>query len=443
MKKLLALILTLSLLMGMAVFARAEETLPDHPVDIELWTDFTIDEAIMQKAVDDFNAAYADKGYTVTLNKFAGSQRTTLINGAIENDTLPALLFSAWFTTADYVHQGLVEDITDLIAPVRDDLYDAVYDACVIADKAYMVGMYQSYFGLAYNADIFREAGLDKYITEDANEWARWTMAEFEGDILPTLAKYFEGSEKYPIALFAGDNQADTFTLNWLSSLGGQMWKDGKSNAGADENVIAALEKMISWTENGLTNSDVITRSGTEASPDFRNLNSGVCSCQVSNHTSWLNAMANGSSTQFDLRMATVPAVINGEDTNILANYVYGACVMNNGKADQIAVGKEFLRWLLQGGENLDAINNNAIPCFRSIADASTDPFVPATTKNADLIWDFTGGVPGYVATRSHLFPAIQAAYSGDKTPAQALADYSAEANAIIEEYVENSLVLH
>lgn len=443
MKKLLALALTLCLTLGLYVSVQAEAALPDHPVEVELWTDFTIDEGIMTAAVEGFNAAYADKGYTVKLNKFPGSQRTALINAAIEADTLPALLFSAWFTTADYVHQGLIADVSDIAATVRDDMYDAAYDACVIADKCYMIGMYQSYFGMAFNADYFREAGLDAFIPEDKNEWAVWTMADFEGTILPALAKLFEGTERYPIGLFAGDNQADTFMLNWLSCLGGQMWKDGKSNAGADANIIAGLEKLMSWTAAGLTNSDVITRSGTEVAPDFQNQTSALCSAQVSSYNGWITKMNNGSLTPFDVRMACVPAVKDGKDDYLLANYVYGASVVNNGKEDQMAVGREFIRWLLQSGDDLTAFNTNALPCFKSITEAVDSSFINAATKHSDHLWDFTGSVPGYVATRPHLFPALQAAYSGEKTAEQALAAYSAEANEIIDEYAANSLVLN
>ena len=442
MKKLVALAMSLIMLLGMVSFGVADE-LPDHPVEIEMWTDFTIDEAILQKAIDGFNAAYADKGYTIKMNKFAGSQRTALVNAAIESNTLPPLFLSAWFTTADYVHQGLVEDITDIIAPVREDLYDAAYDACVINDKAYMLGLYQSFFGLVWNADLFRAAGLEKFIPEDPNEWAVWTMGEFEGEILPALAKHFEGTEKYPIGLFAGDNQADTFMLNWLSSMGGKMWLDGRSNAGADQNVIAALEKIMGWTAAGLTNSDVITRSGTAVAPDFQNQQSAICSGQVANYTKYLGQQAAGTMDNFDLRMACVPAVIDGKDDYILANYVYGASVINNGKADEMAVAKEFLRWLLTSKEDLAAINMNAIPCFKSVTAEQGTPFITAATQRADHIWDFTGAVPGYVGTRNYLFPALQAAFSGDKTPAEALAGYSESANEVIDEYTQYSLVLN
>ena len=140
------------------VEAPTEAPAPELPknVSIELWADMGISEDVLKNAIAAFEKEYADYGYTVTLNKFAGSQRAALISGAIETDTLPALLLSAWFTTSDYVHQGLVADITDIAESVKDDMYASTYNATLIDGKSYMVGLYQSYFGFIYNADMMK-----------------------------------------------------------------------------------------------------------------------------------------------------------------------------------------------------------------------------------------------------------------------------------------------
>jgi multiple sugar transport system substrate-binding protein len=417
--------------------------LPAGPTEIELWTDMTIDEKILTDAIAKFEAAYADKGYTVVLNKFAGSERATLISAAVESNTLPSLLLSAWFTTADYVHQGLIADITDITVPVQDQMYKSSYDATLINEKSYMIGLYQSYFGLLYNADIFREAGLEQYVTSGEIEIATWTLDELEM-ILATLAQHFKGTEKYPMPLFAASAQADTYMLNWLNMYGGHMWENGYSSSGSDENVIAALDRMIYWNQQGWTNSNVITKDGTEVSPDFANQMSAICSGQYTNYTANKDSMESGKVTPFDMRIAAVPQKINGTDTYTMANYIYGASVMNNGNEDETAVAKEFIRWLLQDQESLTAINTNAIPCFTAITEAASveNPLYTEYTKFEPNIWDFTGGVAGYVATRSTLFPELQAAFSGEKTSAEALASYSENANEIIQEYMDNSLVL-
>lgn len=417
----------------------------NDPVEIELWTDMSSIESQLAAAIEKFNAEYADKGYSVTLNCFAGSQRSALISAAKETNTLPALFMSAWFTTSDYVHQGMIADITDVAESVKDDMYESAYDATVIDGKSYMVGVYQSYFGFIYNADMLKAAGLEEFVPEDPNAVAVWTVSDMEEKILPALAKYMEGTEKYPIGFFAADNQGDTFMMNWLTMLGGKLWDDGRSVAGDDSNTIAALEKMISWTNNGLTNSNVTTKSGSEVGNEFKNQMSAICSGQYTTYTGVLKSIANGDIEAFDVRVAAIPVEKDGQDTCTMANYLYGASVMNNGDEKQMEVAKEFIRWLLNDEETMTAISVVAQPCYKSLSDklATDYPIYASMDAMDDYIWDFTGGVAGYVATRSVLFPELQAAFSGEKTAADALAAYSAAANEIIDEYMENSLVLN
>ena len=424
----------------------AEESLPEGPVEIQLWTDFTIDEAVLNQAIDAFNEEYKDKGYTVVLDKFAGSERSAKMAAAIEADQLPALFFSAWFTTSDFVHQGYVKDISDIAATVKDGMYDSAYDATLIDGKSYMIGLYQSYYGMMYNADLFRESGLEQYVPQEKNELACWTLDQFD-EILSKLKDHFSGTEGYPMGLYAASSQADTFMLDWLCMYGGKMWADGKSNAGSDDNVIKALDTMIEWMKDGKVNGNVVTKDGTEVLPDFKNGLSAICAAQISSYNSAIRSMEAGEFASCDLRMAAVPARIDGKDCNLMANYIYGASILENGKEDETAVAKLFLNWLLTNEDSLKAFNTNAFPCFTAIAEdeevIAANPMYPAYTKASALLWDFTGNVPGYVSTRSLLFPQLQAAFSGEKTAAEALADYSADANKVIEEYTENSLVLH
>lgn len=420
-------------------------SLPDKPVEIQLWTDFNIDEEVLQAAIDKFEEAYKDPGYTIVLDKFPGSDRAMKLSLAKEAKTLPALFWSAWFTTADEVHQGNIACIDDLVAPVKDDLYPSVYIDTSIDGKSYMVGMYQSYFGLLYNADYFKAAGLEEFVPADELEIAQWTLADLEEKILPALAAEFAGTEKYPFGLFAASNQADTHMMNLLSMYGGKMWTDGRSTAGSDEKVVKALETMKSWTEKGYTNSDVGTKDGTGMMPDFQNQLSAISFGQYTNYTNTTGKIASGEITAFDVRLASIPVHDNGQDSNIMADYIYGASVMNNGKEDEVAVAKEFLRWLLSDTESLTAINTNGMPCFQSITDATKDatPIYASYEKMSDKLWDFTGRIPGYVETRKDLFPAIQSVYSGEKTAEQALVEYQDKANQVIDEYKENSLILN
>lgn len=424
----------------------AQESLPSGPVEIQLWTDFTIEDSILTTAIDDFNKAYAEQGYSVVLDKFAGSERNAKMAAAIEANELPALFLSAWFTTSDFVHQGYVTDISDIAVTVKDDMFPSAYESTLINGKSYMIGLYQSYYGMMYNGDMFREAGLEQYVPEDENTLAYWTLDEFD-EILSKLKDYFAGTEGYPMGLFAASNQADTFMLDWLCMYGGEMWSDGTSTAGSDDRVVKALDTMIQWMNEGKVNSNVATKDGTEVAPDFKNGLSAICSSQITSYNATIRSMEGGEFGPCDLRMAAVPVKDGDKDRVLMANYIYGASILDNGKEDEMAVAKLFLTWLLNDETSLKAINTNAFPCFSSIAEdpevVAANPMYPAYVEASQYLWDFTGNVPGYVSTRSMLFPQLQAAFSGSKTAKEALEAYSSDANEVIKEYTENSLVLN
>lgn len=414
-------------------------------VVFEVWSEYPGDTAILERMVDKFNAAYQEKGYEAKLNLYTGAERSTLVAAAVETDTLPALMFTGWFTSTDYVHQGLVADVSDIVEPVRDDLYPFAYEETQIGGRSYMLPLYQAYFGLMYNADIFREAGLEKYVPEEKDGVTEWTLDAYEEEILPKLAEYFTGTEKYPMSVFAADNQADTWTLNWLTMLGGKMWDDGYSVAGDDANTVAALEKLVDWSRKGYTNSNVVTKSGTEVNGEFENQMSAITFCQYTTYTSDMDKMAKGEIQPFDLRFATIPQRADGKDSSVMASYVCGALLMNNGKEDQMEGGREFLRWLLEEKESLNEYSAYSQPVFTSVEQSTLadHPMYTALKEIEPALWSFTGNVPGYVSTRGLLFPELQAAFSGEKTAEEALKDYQTGANEVIQEYRENSLVLN
>ena len=427
--------------------SKSDSTASTSPEEVtfEVWSEYPGDTAILERMVEKFNSAYADKGYHAVLNLYTGAERATLIAAAVETNTLPALMFTGWFTSTDYIHQGLVADVTDIVEPVKSDLYPFAYEETRINGKSYMLPLYQAYFGLMYNADIFKEAGLEEYVPEDENSVTTWTLDAYENEILPKLASRFQGTEGYPMSVLAADNQADTWTLNWLTMLGGKMWDNGLSVAGDDENTVAALEKLIDWSNRGYTNSNVVTKSGTEVNGEFENQMSAITFCQYTTYTSDMDKMEKGEIQPFDLRFATIPQKVGEKDSSVMASYVCGALLMNNGNDAQMEGGREFLRWLMDERESLNEYSAYSQPVFASVerATAADHPMYAALKEIEPALWSFTGNVPGYVSTRSLLFPELQAAFSGEKTAKQALTDYQNNANQVIQEYMENSLVLN
>lgn len=457
MKKFLAFLLCACLMLGLVGCGAPSSSAPgvapggasgpqqggEKQITTTFWTDFLVDESLFTSAIDAFCAQHPN--YTIHFEKFGGSDRDEKIALAKQSGTLPSLLFVASFTCMDEVHQGTILPVTEQVDLIRGDVLESALAPSTIQGQNYMYPLFQSYFGMLYNADMFREAGLEKFVDEDPYAIATWTLEEYENEILPALKKLVQGSEKYPMALFAGNNQADTYTNSWLRMYGGTVFADGKAAAGADPATVRAVETLSAWHKAGYTNSDVVTKLSTECMGDFKNQKVAVCFGQYTNYASIHADFANKAYEEFDFRIATIPKQQDGQNTSSIASYIYGAMLMNVDEEQQ-QVAREFLEWLSKDENGvLTAFNTAGVPVMKSISEkASVEHPIYASYAGVDqYVYDFTGSVPGYVQTRSFQFPALQSVFSGEKSAQKALEEFDRSANEVIGEYTTRSVVLN
>lgn len=406
-----------------------------------IWTDQQSLEPALSAAVEAFTAEYPN--YTINVEAFPGSERPQKLALAKESNELPGLFLTAFFTSADEVHQGTIAPLTDIVNTYYSDISSSTMEQVTIAGNYYMVPIFTSPQGMLYNADIFKAAGLEAYVTEDPNAIATWTVEDLDTVILPALKQYFEGTSGYPLVMYSVNEQNDSYLHNLLKMYGGEIFQDGKCVAGEDPNTIKALEKIIEWVNKGYTNADATTRLWTDCNADFRNQDCAISAGQYQSLLNHFAAFANGSAEAFDARVATVPVQLpDGSNTAAMHAYVYGFAMMNVDE-DQQQLAREFLAWL---SENRDYIVGmiNGVPTLPDTLEAMSaeNPLYTAYQGVEDLIFDFTGGAPGWVATRATFYPEIQSSFAGQKSAQDALNDYMNNANEIITEYKENSLVL-
>ena len=76
-------------------------------------------------------------------------------------------------------------------------------------------------------------------------------------------------------------------------------------------------------------------------------------------------------------------------------------------------------------------------------AQLAEKPIYHSYMEAEKYIRDFTGAVPGFVSTRSVLYPALQSCITGETDEKSALEQYETQANEIIQEYTERSVVLN
>jgi len=419
----------------------ASGTKTEKKVTASFWTDFPNNVGpIFEEAIQKYTELHPN--CTIEFELFPGADRAEKLALAKESGTLPALLFAASFSVFDEAHQGYMLPVTSAVKPVSSDISQSTLEQITIGNEIYMYPLYTSPFGLHVNADLVREAGLGDYIPENPYEIITWSLDDFENVILPTLAKHFAGTEKYAFSLFAGNDQADTHNHNLLRILGGTVFDGGRVVAADNEKTVQALDKLYDWYSKGYTNRNAATKLATECNADFQNGLVAINSGQYSAYLNYLSAMEQGKINKFDLRLATVPK----QDGQTLALYIYGACMMKVDEAQQeLALG--FLEWLSsdEGKASLTKFNTIGVPAFSSIAkeQAAEYPVYAEYEKVDKYIYDFTGGVPGYVSTRASFFPALQAVFSDKQSSKDALAEYQEKANKVIDEYAKRSVALN
>ena len=409
-------------------------------------TTFWCDSPQLEEALVASTEAFMKENpqYTIHVEAFPGSERPDKLALAKEGGTLPSLFFIGYFTALDEIHQGTILPVTDIINSNYADLVsDSVLSEVEINGDYYMVPVYTSPQGFLYNADIFRAAGLEDYISDSEYEIICWTLDDLDQVILPTLKKYFEGTNKYPLALFAANEQNDTYMMNLLKIYDGNIFADNKVCAGDDENVIKALTKLKEWYDNGYTNFDVTTRIWTDCNGDFRNQLVGVSAGQFATYLGHTDAFAAGTAEPFDIRVAAVPAVAaDGSNKGYMNTFKYGFVLMNVDETQQ-EIAREYLKWYSEHAP--EYVINSGLPAISTVYEAlrADNPMFDAYKEAEKYSYDFTCGVPGFVAARSCFYPELQNAFSGTKTPAEALADYQKNANDVIQEYLDYSVVLN
>ena len=120
-----------------------------------------------------------------------------------------------------------LNDIIDEDA--KADIERGYWDSVTFGDDIYFYPFSHNPGTLTYNADMFRAAGLEKYIG-DENEIKTWTLKEYEEILegLKTNLPSTQYSNANAMGLFALNNQGDTWNLAYLRTFGNEFFdKDG------------------------------------------------------------------------------------------------------------------------------------------------------------------------------------------------------------------------
>lgn len=383
---------------------------------------------------------YTEQHPNVTINVevISGDTRDERLRAAEASESLPDIMYEGAFTMSSYYHSGSIVDLDDIISDAdKADIGEGIWENCQIEGKTFQFPFAHMPGTLIYNADMFREAGLDDYIGGEY-EIITWTPDQLKDEILPALRDNLGASGVYPMSLFAMNNQADTWNLSYLRMFGCPFFTEDGHLCANDENGVKALQYILDLYNNGLTVPGAESLTSNDCNAMFQNKQIAVSFTNSTLLTNLHADMESGAVEKFDARLANIP----GDPEPNSFTYVSGFMAMNTKDETRIAAAKDFIKFACTDPELVMA-SKNTLPVRASVTEAVGDelPYLAAYTENQKYLFNFSNNMPGYNELRNVLFPELQAALTGEKTAQQAMDDYVAKGNVVIDEGRASSVV--
>lgn len=384
-------------------------------------------DSFFKYAANDFKTRSG--GIDVGVEVIPADQRTEMLNVNVQSGTPPDIMFEGIFTLGDFVHRGNLLPIDDIIdEESKNDIDSGIWENVKYGDNYYMFPYMHNEGTIVYNADMFKAAGLEQYIGGE-NEIKTWTLEEYE--TILTKLKETLPTGKYPMALFAGNDQGDTWNLAYLRMFGNTFFDENSNIVVNQPDGVQGMEWMKKVYDNGWSNPGAETTTSNDCNSMFQNQQLAISFTNSILFNNLREDMKNGKVPAFDARLCNIPS---SSGDPLTFTYVTGAVLFDTKDDNRIKASKDFVKFFSTDADLVMA-SKNSVPVRSSVADkvSAESPILKAYVDNSKYLFNFTGNVPSYLQLRQILFPAIQSVYIGDKTSQQALDDYAAEGNKIIE----------
>lgn len=398
-------------------------------------------DSFLKHAAEKFKAQYDKYDTDIQVEVIAGDQRDQLLNVNLSGGTPPDVFFESVFPMGDYVHRGALVPLTDMIdEDAKSDIAQSYWDATTFGEDIYFYPFQHNPGTLVYNADMFKAAGLEKFVGGES-EIKTWNLDEYQ-QILDGLKNNLpkdKYSNAYPMALFALNNQGDTWNLAYMRMFGNKFFDDQGNVVLNDENGVKAATWLKNLYDGGYTNPGAESVSSNDANAMFQNQQLAISFTNPILFNGTKANMADGTAANFDMRLANIPSE-SGDPLSF--TYVVGASVFKSKDVKKTEVAKDFVKFFSSDPELVKS-SKNGIPVRSSVAEAlkSENPLFAAYDANSEYLFNFTGNVPGYSQLREVLYPELQALYMGSKTPEQFVQDYQASGNKVIETNKASSVI--
>lgn len=437
MKKIVAIILTLVIAVGALAGCGQQEketveifiNVPVLTADCVAYPEINGTDEFIKEAWDLFAAQY--EKYDVKLrndkvNVFEQTEYQTNITDVYGTADCPDLSFGGYFAMSGYIYDGYIIPLDDIITDaIRNDFSEATWAQSKGSNgKTYLMPFYALQNIMCYNKDLFRQCGLDEYIS-DKEEIQGWSLEQWD-EILSALAEKLP-KNTYPMMMYAMNNQGDTHTMITLRCKGSEFFDEsGLFHLNTPEGI-AGLQWIKDNYDKGYYPpqcEDLEIADNTEL---FMNGQLGIYV--------WNSALATGMS-DLNIGYVNFPAA---EAHGANSNWLTGFMAFDNNDPKKIEVVKDFLKFIYETPELMD-FSTMGFPCSKSVAAKWQDklPLGEQLAANDRYAVDFTANNPNWAGVRQAFWPHIQALLTGAETAEEAAAGLDNDCNAVITSVTRN-----
>ena len=350
------------------------------------------------------------------------------LTASIQGGTAPDVLFDAPGRIMEYASSGELVSLDDMFTDEfkADITSEGLLSSCGDGKNYYMYPISAAPFTMAINKTILEKEGLLDMAPTTGDR--TWTTDEFIALSKALQAKGYKGAE-----IFCGGQGGDQGTRAFISNLTGATIMDAERTKYTMDTKegIAAVEMIKKGVDEGYMQAN----TAGVANDALDHFDQGNVAMTIL----WGPGLAKGRAE--NLKQAGIEALSvslpSPTGTPSLEYLINGFCVFNNKDEDKIAASKELIKFLCDdktvGVENV--IATGCFPVRKSFGNVyGDDPEMAYYSGLSKYYGTYYNTVPGFASMRPYWWGSLQAVFTGDKTPEEAMKYFVKESNPTLAE---------